>query len=81
LEYSGPYLAMLEYASSIKLTVFLLILGNLVGAGIFATVIIGSFALALFESTIAKMRFFRMQEYMSIAFFLALAGLILIFII
>lgn len=81
LEYSGPYLAMLEYASSIKLTVFLLILGNLVGASALMTVVVGSFALAFLESSIAKMRFFRMQEYMSIAFFLALAGLILIFIL
>ncbi|MCR4313941.1 MAG: NADH-quinone oxidoreductase subunit H [Candidatus Uhrbacteria bacterium] len=81
LEYSGPYLALLEYASSIKLTVFLLILGNLAGASAIVTVVVGSFALALLESTIAKMRFFRMQEYMSIAFFLALAGLILIFIL
>ena len=97
LEYSGPYLAMLEYASSIKLTVFLLILGNLVwvkpdlafdpttvglvGAGVVATVIVGSFALALMESSTAKMRFFRMQEYMSIAFFLALSGLILTLVV
>lgn len=97
LEYSGPYLAMLEYASSIKLTVFLLILGNLVWAkpegafdpmtiglavgGVLATVVVGSFALGLLESSIAKMRFFRMQEYMSIAFFLALFGLILTLVV
>lgn len=81
LEYSGPYLAMLEYASSIKLTVFLLILGNLVGASALMTVVVGAFALAFLESSIAKMRFFRMQEFMSIAFFFALAGLILIFIL
>jgi formate hydrogenlyase subunit 4 len=97
LEYSGPYLAMLEYAASIKLTVFLLILGNLVWIkplaaidpttmgmatlGVALTVIVGSFGLALLESSIAKMRFFRMQEYMSIAFFFALAGLILTLIV
>lgn len=97
LEYSGPYLAMLEYASSLKLTTFLLIMGNLVwvkpvtgwdlttigiaGLGVLASVIVGSFVLALLESSIAKMRFFRMQEYMSIAFFLALSGLILTLVV
>ncbi|TAL51273.1 formate hydrogenlyase [Patescibacteria group bacterium] len=97
LEYSGPYLAMLEYASSIKLTVFLLVLGNLVWIkpemyldaptiglgvlGVLVSVCVGSFVLALLESSMAKMRFFRMQEYMSIAFFLALSGLILILVV
>ncbi|MBI4591855.1 NADH-quinone oxidoreductase subunit H [Candidatus Uhrbacteria bacterium] len=97
LEYSGPYLAMLEYASSLKLTVFLLILGNLIWVkpeialdgttigiamlGVLASVVVGSFMLALLESSIAKMRFFRMQEYMSIAFFLALSGLILVLVV
>ncbi|HBL39120.1 TPA: formate hydrogenlyase [Candidatus Uhrbacteria bacterium] len=97
LEYSGPYLAMLEYASSIKLTVFLVLLGNLIwvkpsaalapeaiglaAAGILSTLIVGSFALALLESSIAKMRFFRLQEYMSVAFFLSLSGFILVFLL
>ncbi len=97
LEYSGPYLALLEYASSIKLTVFLLLLGNLVWVkpsatlalgtiglavlGVLVTLIVGSFALAFLESSIAKMRFFRLQEYMSVAFFLSLAGFILVFLL
>lgn len=97
LEYSGPSLAMLEYASSLKLTIFLLLLGNLVwvkpgiewdlttigmaGLGVLASVVVGSFLLALLESSIAKMRFFRMQEYLSIAFFLALSGLILTLVV
>ena len=97
LEYSGPYLALLEYASSIKLTVFLVLLGNLVWvkpsvsldfgtvglavAGVLLTLIVGSAALALLESSIAKMRFFRLQEYMSVAFFLALSGFILVFLL
>ncbi|MEK7620139.1 MAG: NADH-quinone oxidoreductase subunit H [Patescibacteria group bacterium] len=97
LEYSGPYLAMLEYASSIKLTVFMLILGNLIWVqpvsafdlstigmavlGVLVTVVVGSCLLALLESSMAKMRFFRMQEYLSVAFFLAFAGLILTLIV
>ncbi|OGL71991.1 hypothetical protein A3D69_03255 [Candidatus Uhrbacteria bacterium RIFCSPHIGHO2_02_FULL_54_11] len=88
---------MLEYASSIKLTVFLVLLGNLIwvkpsaalapeaiglaAAGILSTLIVGSFALALLESSIAKMRFFRLQEYMSVAFFLSLSGFILVFLL
>ncbi len=97
LEYSGPYLAMLEYASAIKLTVFSLLIANLVfpgtlifaGAGLsFAAVVVGLLAaaakviiamvlLALLESTIVKMRFYRMQEYLSLAFMAALAGMII----
>ncbi len=96
LEYSGPYLAMLEYASAIKLTVFAILLVNLifpttiltvVGFGFFAAVVSIIFGglkvvvmmglLALLESTVVKMRFYRMQEYMSIAFFTALAGMLI----
>lgn len=94
LEYSGPYLAMLEYASAIKLTVLLsLIVGLVLPWGIaqapfrLAVVLLGAIALvgklmlgafvvAFVESTIVKMRFYRMQEYMSIAFLVACAGLV-----
>jgi formate hydrogenlyase subunit 4/hydrogenase-4 membrane subunit HyfE len=97
LEYSGPYLAMLEYASAIKLTVFSLLIANVifpgslidVGAGFgtlnFAVglllgigkVVISMILLALLESTIVKMRFYRMQEYLSLAFLAALSGLVI----
>lgn len=93
LEYSGPYLAMLEYASALKLTIFSLLVANVlfpmtlavnvslvaIGTAIgymIVKVIVVSFLLAFLESTIAKMRFYRMQEYMTIAFFFALAGLV-----
>ncbi|MEI7620901.1 MAG: NADH-quinone oxidoreductase subunit H [Candidatus Moraniibacteriota bacterium] len=95
LEYSGAYLAMLEYASAIKLTVFALLLANFVlpfsvvsvasfgfmavlGALLFAVlkVSVVMALLALLETTIVKMRFYRMQEYMSIAFLTALAGML-----
>ncbi len=96
LEYSGPYLALLEYASAIKLCVLSLFISNI----IFPTTIVSAQAsavaivfglvfalvklvvcmglLALLETTIAKMRFYRMQEFMTSAFFLALGGLILV---
>lgn len=96
LEYSGPYLAMLELAAAIKLTVFVLLLANLlfpflvigaVGFGAMNLVstlvwgivkIVAAMALlALLESTIVKMRFYRMQEYLSLAFFVALLGMVI----
>lgn len=93
LEYSGPFLAMMEYASAIKMTVFAFLIGNFIlpaslmpavsGLGdIIAGLLIGllkigvvMFLLALLESTIVKMRFYRMSEYASAAFFTAIFGL------
>lgn len=93
LEYSGPYLAMLEYAAAIRLTVMGVLLMNFffpwhilvagtasastIGLGVLAFVgkVIGiALLVASIESLIVKMRFYRMQEYFSIAFLLALAG-------
>lgn len=97
LEYSGPYLALLEYASMIKLTVLALFLANLLVpmglivfpvtalgiavalAAFLAKCAIAAFVIAFIESTIVKMRFYRMQEYMGLAFLLALFGLALAF--
>lgn len=93
LEYSGPYLAFLEYASAVKLTVttlflFALVLPfGLVHAGVaplWAVVwyvvrfLLAAFTVATIESVIVKMRFYRMQEYLSLALFVALAGLALV---
>ncbi len=98
LEYSGPYLAMLEYASSLKITLFSLLVMNFVfpisiagtGAGLPALLIavlaalakmcIAMFLLALLETSIPKMRFYRMQEYMTMAFLIAFSGLVLILV-
>ncbi len=93
LEYSGPYLAMLEYASTIKLTIFTLLISNFlypvvlssfsffgVLEVLFLTLLkigVVMFLLALLESLVAKMRFYRLQEYFSMAFFIALLGFIL----
>jgi formate hydrogenlyase subunit 4 len=92
LEYSGPYLAMLEYASMLKFAVLAVFLANLVvpygilGAGaslvpgviVFAAkFIIVAFLTALLESLVAKMRFYRLQEYFTTAYLLAFFGLIL----
>ena len=94
LEYSGPYLAMLEYASAIKLTVFAILISNLIfpstvfaltGLVVFFSalillvvkIVIAMGLLALLESTIVKMRFYRMQEFMSIAFFTSMFGMVI----
>lgn len=97
LEYSGKYLALLEYASAIKLTVFSMLIANfaipttlinVATDNIFTAAIFGisigickvvtiMVLLALIESTIVKMRFYRMSEYFSIAFVVALLGMII----
>lgn len=94
LEYSGPYLAIIEYASALKLTVFSLILANMVAPqfllgltggvvqialAILITVVklvVILFLLAVLETSIAKMRFFRMQEFLTGTFAFALVGMI-----
>lgn len=95
LDYSGPYLAMMEYATTLKLTIFGLLVANflwpwpLLTVGLtplgLVTVLLATcfkltlamFGVALLESTIAKLRFYRIQEYLTGAFFLALTGLVL----
>lgn len=92
LEYSGPYLAMLEYASAIKFAVLGVFLANLIfpasvfgtgiglvgGLAIFAVKLIAvCFGVAFIESTVAKMRFYRMNEFLASAYVLAFLGLAL----
>lgn len=96
LEYSGRYLALLEYASAIKLTVFAVLIANflfpetLLVASSWSVaslaiallwgvikIIIVMLGLAFIESTIVKMRFYRMSEYFSIAFVVALLAMLI----
>ncbi|KKP67203.1 MAG: Formate hydrogenlyase subunit 4 [Candidatus Moranbacteria bacterium GW2011_GWE1_35_17] len=95
LEYSGKYLALLEYASAIKLTVFSILITNFLfpstlldasswGVGdLFVVLCLGivkivlmMIGLALIESMIVKMRFYRMSEYFSIAFVVAFLSML-----
>lgn len=95
LEYSGTYLAMLEYASAIKLTVFALLISGFVFPGsvfaitglsfvsiitciliMFVRIVIVMGVLALIENILVKMRFYRMSEYMSLAFLISFFGII-----
>lgn len=95
LEYSGPYLALLEFASFLKLTFFSILLANFiwpvgliaVNPGVYEVIaaplfllvklVVMMFLLAFLESVIVKMRFYRINEYVTVAFFLALGGIIL----
>jgi formate hydrogenlyase subunit 4 len=104
LEYSGRHLALLEWASAIKLAVFAIFILNLFapwtlitttsgllsisGSFIILKVFIAAvckiaimmFLLGLLESSIAKMRFYRMQEYLSWATLFGFAAVIATFI-
>lgn len=105
LEYSGRHLAMLEWASAIKLTVFALFIVNLFAPWTLLTsgtalvgisgvlvllkivilavckIVVMMFLLALLESSIAKMRFYRMQEFLTWAALFGFAALIATFIV
>jgi formate hydrogenlyase subunit 4 len=89
LEYSGRYLALVEWASAMKLVLFLGLLGNLflpwgvpsavtpaallVGAATLVAKLLGLTAgLALLETSVAKLRLFRVPELLSGSFALAL---------
>lgn len=92
LEYSGPYLAMLEYATAIRLTVFAALLANFfapasvlaaTGSGaalgisvlwFLVKIVIAMFLLALLETSVPKMRYYRMQEFLTMGFLVAAAG-------
>lgn len=91
LEYSGPSLAFLEYASAVKLLVLSTLPFALLypvgmattleegGIGLLAFVgrmILAAFVIACIETLVVKMRFYRMQEYTGIAFLIALAGIV-----
>lgn len=96
LEYSGRYLALIEWASAIKLFLFLTLLGNiffpwgiaitlqpvaLVVGFVSITIKLGVLALslALFETSVAKLRLFRVPELLSGSFMLALLAVVSFF--
>jgi formate hydrogenlyase subunit 4 len=93
LEYSGRHLALIEWASQLKLMLYGVLIANIflpwgiaesfslhaLGYGLLA--IIGKLAflamlLATAETLFAKMRLFRVQEYLSFAYLLGLLGLL-----
>lgn len=93
LEYSGRHLALIEWASQLKLMLYGVLIANIffpwgiaqsfsvqaLGYGLLA--IIGKLALlavllAFSETLVAKMRLFRVQEYLSFAYLLGLLGML-----
>jgi formate hydrogenlyase subunit 4 len=98
LEYSGRHLAMIEFAASLQLFLYMSLIACLFapwglaagGAGPIAYALgalawlgklaVGGFLLALFESSIAKMRVFRVPEFLGAALMLGLLGTLLLFL-
>jgi formate hydrogenlyase subunit 4 len=95
LEYSGRHLALIEWAASLKLLLYISLLATIFapwgiaafGAGFAATSIalmaylgklgLGGALLALFEVSIAKMRVFRVPEFLGAAVMLGLLATLL----
>ena len=98
LEYSGRHLAMIELAASLKLLLYISLIGCVfvpwglapaaaqAGAqvlGVAAYLVklaVGGFLLALFETSIAKMRVFRIPDFLGAALMLGLLGTLLLFV-
>ncbi len=98
LEYSGRHLAMIEFAASLKLLLYVSLIACVFvpwgiaapGAGLSAflggivvyaaKLAVGAFLLALFETAIAKMRVFRVPDFLGIALMLSLLGTLLLFV-
>ncbi len=98
LEYSGRYLALVEWAAGLKLLVFLSLIANIfapwgiattlepaaLGVGL-ATYLVKVSALAVLigviESMFAKLRLFRVTDFLGVAFILALLGMIFFYVL
>jgi formate hydrogenlyase subunit 4 len=98
LEYSGRHLAMIEFAASLKLLLYLSLIACVfapwgiaasaaspvsfvaAAAAYVVKIGIGAFLLALFETAIAKMRVFRVPDFLGAALMLGLLGTLLLFV-
>lgn len=93
LEYSGRHLALIEWASQLKLMLYGVLIANIffpwgiaesfsvsaLGYGllaIFGKLAVLAIVLALSETLVAKMRLFRVPEFLSFAYLLGLLGMI-----
>jgi formate hydrogenlyase subunit 4 len=98
LEYSGRYLALVEWASSMKLALFLGLLANLffpwglptssaplaIAAGVVVLVVkvaVLTAAVALVETSVAKLRLFRVPELLAGSFALAVLSVTSVFLV
>ena len=98
LEYSGRHLAVIEAAASLKLLLYLSVIGCVFapwgvaaasdGIGTYAVSVIvytaklavAGFLLAVFETVIAKMRVFRVSDFLGAALMLGLLAALLLFV-
>lgn len=98
LEYSGRHLAMIELAASLKLLLYMALIGCIflpwgiapasaslggfaAGLALFLLKLVaGATLLALFETSIAKMRVFRVPDFLGVALMLGLLGTLLLFV-
>jgi formate hydrogenlyase subunit 4 len=98
LEYSGRHLAVIEVAASLKLLLYLSVIGCVfvpwgvavagegaasyaVGAAVYVVKLAaGGFVLAVFETVVAKMRVFRVPEFLGAALMLGLLAALLLFV-
>ena len=98
LEYSGRHLAVIEAAASLKLLLYLSVIGCVFapwgvavageGLGTYAVSLpvyviklaVGGFLLAVFETAVAKMRVFRVPDFLGAALMLALLAALLLFV-
>jgi formate hydrogenlyase subunit 4 len=98
LEYSGRHLALIEWASSLKLFAYsciglalfvpwgIAVAGNplallLAVPALFAKLLAGGALLALVETLNAKMRLFRVPEFLATAYLLAVIGMLVHFLL
>jgi formate hydrogenlyase subunit 4 len=98
LEYSGRHLAVIETAASLKLLLYLSLIGCVfvpwgvatAGQGFVAYAVglvayivklaVGGFLLAVFETVTAKMRVFRVSDFLGAALMLGLLAALLLFV-
>lgn len=98
LEYSGRHLAMIEFAASLKLLLYVSLIACVfapwglavsgagpaayaLGAVIYTVKLAAAgFVLALFETAVAKMRVFRVPEFLGAALMLGFLGTLLLFV-
>jgi formate hydrogenlyase subunit 4 len=96
LEYSGRHLAMIEIAAGLKLLLYFSLIAclflpwgldvtgrysYLIGLGAYLIkLLVGACALAFFETSIAKMRVFRVPDFLGAALMLGLLATLLMFV-
>ncbi len=98
LEYSGRYLALVEWAAGMKLMIFLSLVANLfapwgiainltpealgIGLLVYLGKVMGlAVIIAFLESMLAKLRLFRVTEFLGVAFILSVLAVVFFYIL